>query len=564
LQKKDFAHVPDDPGHDRYRPKCFQFGSDFQMARVHFLIGHTSTEAVSFDQPVLVMLPETIRPTVVPTYAGQLQVGVKALISLGSEENIFRTHFLPYMGAVDENTLAGKKGELKILQAEIDEFSGDALKRAGVFVTYLSANHLIDRKLYPAVEKLRRELPLTNKDLTPLIDAVYASLRKSAGATSAHKQKIRAYIESGQYDSSLIDWLTRIVDPGFGLFVKTVRLAREVQELENRSRLTADPALERDFRTVVEEVAAGKSTNREVRGVNVECWLADIVGCKVQPRFFAEIREIRESLTKTGCLRLESFKNVSQLKEPAPKFIPLDKFSCIVTAMDRALSMLVMEYAHADPDMRRLFEGHVVHSGLLIRAFLGEADAIRTLYPKHVVGIPGKPELDETLISKARHAFEIGLMARLCSEHYGLEEHTLRGGIEKAVSIQQKILPLLPFEIHHFVDVLETRIRLRKMVEKLQASGSQSIDQGQIRTLRANLNAQNVRGQQITKRLNAAFRIDLSKMFCLDEPLIDEIEDLFGSELGFLQTVLARYIERGQTENDSGSILKQNNEAQHN
>jgi len=534
------------------------------MSKVHFVIGHTSTEAVSVDQTVLVMLPGATRPAAVPTYSGQLYEGVKVLVRLANKKNIFTTHFLPRIGVVDDNALADKKRGWDSLQTEIDEFSGDVSRRAGVFVTYLSTNHLIDRKLYPVVEKLRRKVALTSKDLTSLVDAVYASLRKTAGATSAHKQKIRAYIQSGEYDSSLIDWLTRVVDPSFGLFQKVISLAREVQELENRSRLTADPALERDFCVAIEELAAGQSSNREIHGINVGPWLEELVGCKVQSSFFAEIREIREGLTKKGCLLPESLKDVNDLNEPAPKIITLDKFSCIVTALDRALSVVVMEYAHADPDVQRLLEGHAIHSGLLIRAFLGETDEVRTLYPKHVVGIPGKPELDETLITRARHAFENGLMTQLCSKLYGLEEHTLQIGMEKTASIQQKILPLLPFDVHHFVDVLETRIRLKKMVEKLEVSGGQSMNQQQFRNLRANLNAQNLRGQQITKRLKADFRIDLSKMFCLDESLLDEIEDLFGRELGFLRTVLANYIERNKTVDDSGSTLRQDNEARKN
>ena len=528
------------------------------MSKVHFLIGRTSTEAVNVDQPVLAILPETISPAAVPTYSGQLYEGVKVLLRLGNEKNVFTTHFLPYVGAVDKNVLAVKKSELDFLRAKVDEFGGDVSKRAGVFVTYLSAKHLIDWKLYRVVEKLRRGISLTNKDLSPLVDAVYASLRKTIGATSAHKQKIRTYIQTGEHDGSLTDWLSRVVDPGFGLFQETVRLTGEVQELENRNRLTGDRALEQEFRTAVKELAAGKYSDREVYGINLERWLEEIVGYKVQSSFFAEIQEIREGLTKAGCLLLESFKKVNNLGDSAPRIFPLDKFSCIVTALDRALSVLVVEYAHADPDVKKLFDDHPIHSGLLIRAFLGETDAVRTLYPKHVVGIPGKPELEQTAISKTRHAFENGLMAQLCSKHYSMDEQMLQIGMEKAILIQQKILPLLPFEIHHFVDVLETRVRLRKTIEKLETSGK---TQGQLHNLRTTINVQNLRGQQITRRLKADFRIDLSKMFCLDGSLIDEMEELFGSELGFLRTVLARYIGRGQTENDSISNVNKDNEA---
>ena len=240
-----------------------------------------------------------------------------------------------------------------------------------------------------------------------------------------------------------------------------------------------------------------------------------MVGCKIQSSFFAEIREIREGLTKKGCLNLGSLKNVNDLNQPAYQFVPLDKFSCIVTALDRALSVVVMDYADTDPDVQKLFDGQVMHSGLLMRAFLGESDAIRTMYPKHAFGIPNKPELEETAISKARHAFENGLIGQLCSKHYSMNERTLKVGMERAVSIQRKILPLLPVEIHHFVDVLEMRIRLRKTFEKLEASGRQSMNQGQLRNLRTAVNVQNLRGQQITQRLKADFRIDLSKMFCL-------------------------------------------------
>ncbi len=143
------------------------------MSKVHYLIGRTSTQAVSDDQAVLALLPQTIRPAAVPTYSRQLYVGAKVLLRLGSGTNIFTTHFLPYMGVVDDNTLGKNKDRLKLLQAKIDDFSGDAAKRAKVFVSYLSANHLIDRTLYPVVEKLRRAVTLTNKDLSPLVEALH-------------------------------------------------------------------------------------------------------------------------------------------------------------------------------------------------------------------------------------------------------------------------------------------------------------------------------------------------------------------------------------------------------
>lgn len=319
--------------------------------------------------------------------------------------------------------------------------------------------------------------------------------------------------------------------------------------------------MERDLTAALEEIAAGGLCDREIHGLNVKHWLAELVGSEVRPRFFAAIREVKEGLTKKGCLLLESQKSVKDLHEPAPKFIPLDKFSSIVSAFDRALSHVVVAYANADPAMDTLCQGHVTHSGLLIRALLGETDAVRTLYPKHVVGISNNPELDESLIAKTHHAYEDGLMARLCAKHYGLDEDTLQTGLEKTVSIQQRILPLLPFKVHRLVDALEARIRLKKLVEKHQTSGRRSMNQAQVNNLRATLRAQALRGQEITKGLKASFHVDLAKMFCLDESLLHEIEILFGNELRFLRTVLANYVERGKTESDSDSTLEPDSEA---
>jgi len=236
-----------------------------------------------------------------------------------------------------------------------------------------------------------------------------------------------------------------------------------------------------------------------------------------------------------------------------PTLLSLENFSRIVTAFDRALSALVMDYANADPEMKALYGDHAMHSGLLIRALLGEPDAIRTLYPKNVVGISSKPELDDALVAKTRDAFESGLMAQLCAKAYDLDEHTLQLCVERCVAIQRQLMPLLPAEIYSLIDVTETGSRLKKMLEKLEAAGSQHTNQAQQRALRISINAQNSRGQQISRRLKADFRADLGNLFSLDELLVDEVVELFGSELGCLRGILARYFKKEEEEKEAGA-----------
>lgn len=67
--------------------------SVINVAKVHFLIGAASTEAVNIDQTVLVMLPEAIRPAAIATYSGQLQPGVRALVRLWQQHEPFHEPF---------------------------------------------------------------------------------------------------------------------------------------------------------------------------------------------------------------------------------------------------------------------------------------------------------------------------------------------------------------------------------------------------------------------------------------------------------------------------------------
>ena len=83
----------------------------------------------------------------------------------------------------------------------------------------------------------------------------------------------------------------------------------------------------------------------------------------------------------------------------------------------------------------------------------------------------------------------------------------------------------------------------------------------QVQNLRANIGTQIARGQQITRSLKANFHMDPSKMFYLDDSLMDEIEVLFGHELGFLRSLLAKYIERRKTDGKSSSSPEQDDEA---
>lgn len=258
------------------------------------------------------------------------------------------------------------------------------------------------------------------------------------------------------------------------------------------------------------------------------------MGCEIRPTFFGELRAVVQGLPQRGCLILAPPRSMNHFDRDL-EFVPLDKFSSVVCALDRALSHLVVAYANAEPEMKKLYDGRPVHSGLLIRALLEENEAIRTLYPLQMVGVPDKPELNVELITRMRAAYESGSMARVCAAEYSLDEYEFIVGLERAVAMQRMLLPLLPIEVHRLAQAMEAVIQLRRTAKKPRAVHQKS-------ALYVNFQAQLTRYKELGKRLKRDFHVDPTRMFHIDDSLIDTIKNLFGSELEFLRLVLQKYI----------------------
>ena len=413
--------------------------------------------------------------------------------------------------------------------------------------------HLIDRKLYPLVEKIRQHSPLTGKDISPLVDVLYTKLRKSAGATAAHKQKLRDYIQSGVYDDALVLWLARFVNPVIALHLQQDRLKSALNgaDLEDKPRDHA--AAERELRQAIEQISAGGACPQSVCGVGLENWLTETIGCAPQQRFFAAAGAAHQGLNKTGCLNFDRSKSFRDFGEIAPRLIALDKLSRVVTAFDRTLSHLVIKFAVEDAGMKELCEHHPVHSGMLVRGLLGDSEAMRMLYPTHTMTPPNQPELHQRLIDKTLEAIEDGSLARVCAPHYNLSESELERGLKRLLTIHRKVLPLVPMEVHRLVDTIETRIRLRKAAEKLEAGGGRATNRQQAIQLDVAMRAQSARQFELGKTLKADFHVDPANLFYIDNLLIDRSKAIFGNDLEFMRPILAGYIERRKAAQQSAS-----------
>jgi len=394
----------------------------------------------------VVLLQDTVGPIAVPTYCRQLEEGCKVLVGLGNTDKIIDECLLPFFRSAGDETLAAKKEELDSLKAGIAALAATNCTRAEPFLSFLSAEQRIDRKLFPVAEKVRRHVPLSNKDLTPLIDVVYTALRKRGSTTAGHKEKMRSYVQTGNGDGQFLAWLGRWVDPVCDSYQRANALKHDLEAASQQRRSAGDPKLKEELRTAIENIKSG-SLAGEVKGLGVQKWLEETMGCEIQPNFFGEVSEVVQGLPRRGCLILEPIRFMKQLDGDI-QFVSLDKFSRIVCALDRALSHLVVAYANAEPEMKTLYDDRPIHSGLLIRALLGEDEAIRTLYPLQIVGVTDTPQLNTELIARVRAAYESGSMARVCAAGYSLDEEELLVGFETAVTVQRMLLPLLPMEVH--------------------------------------------------------------------------------------------------------------------
>jgi hypothetical protein len=533
------------------------------MAKIYLKVGKTDSESIDSSQPVWVLVPGTKIPAVVSTYARQLYPGARVLMSFGSVRNLFNNHLLPHLDATSDRPIEAKRNELATVIGQIDTLAGDAVKRSQIFLNFLSTLHLVDRKLYPLRDKLRRNAVLSGKDIEPLIDALYTALRKNANATAAHKQKLRDYIQNGSHDEALILWLARFVDPVLALHLRHDSLVAELVGAAESEPPQDNAALALEFRSAMEQIRAGQGCADRVCGIDLRQWLSELVGCEPQPRFFAEVGTVQSGQNRSSCLNVDRSKSFQDFGENAPRYLTIDKLSRCITALDRTLSHLAITFANEDSEMKELCRDYAVHSGLLIRGMLDESEAIRTLYPLQAMAIPRQPELTDTLIGKIRAALASGDLARVCAPTLGIDEDELNIGIEKAVDLQRQLLPLVPIEVHRLADAIETRIRLQKIADKLTAAGKRPQDQQQAVNLNLAIRAQAMRQNQLSKMLKTDFRIDPPRLFYLDELLIDRIKALFGNELEFIRGILIEYLERQKAaqeettaaDDDSGSAV---------
>jgi len=441
-----------------------------------------------------------------------------------------------------ETSLEQRKPEYAALRAQIDAFAGDLHKRAQIFISFLSARCRIERGLYPIIEKVTQRCVLTHKDILLLVDALCAAVENTATPPPVRKSNLQQFIGTGKYDTATILWLALCVDAKFALQLWRDNLLEEEQAAP--TTMHAFAALQDELRRAIEKLRTGGACPQSIASVDLNDWLTSLIGCAPEQRFFAEARECHEGLNKSGCLKFDVLSSFRDFGENAPRFISLDKLSRAVTAMDRTLSHLVVQFATDDAEMKKLTGSHLLHSGLLVRGLVGESEAMHVLYPLNATAIPGQLELSARLIEKTRQAISDGSLAHLCGRHYGIAAAPLQRGVERLLAIIRTTLPLMPIEVHHLAQAIETQMHLRKVGEKLKFSGMTGDCRQQAVQLQITGRAARARQFALARMLKSDFHVDPTRLFYIDNLLIDRINAIYGPDLEFMRQILAGYIER--------------------
>lgn len=512
------------------------------MSKIFLSVGSTTTESIDEHQPVWLLLPETRIPAVASTYARQIHPGAQVLLWLGSVKNIFEHHFLPQLRVLHASSLAKRKPEYGALRAEIEVFAGDLYKRAQIFLSFLSARRRIELCLYPIIDKITQRSGLTRKDASLLVDAVCAAVKGIESTLTIKKSNLHAFIETGECDKATILWLALCVDPKFSLHLGRDNILAE--EPAGSSTMLNVAALQNEMRRAVEKIRNGGSCPESIASIDLKEWLTSLTGCAPEQRFFAEARKFHEGLNRYGCLKFEVSNRFSDFGENAPRFISLETMSRAMTAFERALSHLVIRYASDDAEMKELTGKHVLHSGLLVRGLVGDLEAMRVLYPVNETAIPGQPELTARLIEKTCRAINDGALAHVCGRHYGIAPALLQRGVERLLAILRKTLPIMPIEVNHLVHAIESQIKLRKVAERQDLCANRRAGRQQAAQLNIAARAARARQFAIARMLQTDFHVDPSRLFYIDDLLIDRINAIYGPDLEFMRKILVGYIER--------------------
>ncbi len=528
------------------------------MAKLYYAVGTATAEAVRPDDKLLVALPETRRIVIMPTYANQISPGHRVAMKLGEPGMVaayLAEAVLPGMRARAEKEQAEAQLQLESLEEKLATLNSSATKRAQLFLDYVWSGGRFGGDLHRVRQNVVDGNRLSSQDLTALVSAVYNMLRAEHDASSAVKEQVRKYVSDGVADEKALSLFEAAVNPVFGSLMRYFELKDQQQRAVEKAQQTAGDlsTLEQALVQAVEAIKSGADaqTNFQFNGfeVNIQEALQQLAGNREGnsynyngSHFLCLVTGVRTGRSD-GAFVPFVYKgvNVQSLPEELrQRFLPTQRLVQMIKILEMPLFMALDAYVHADPSWES-YKGLPINLGLLTRRLRPQNPAFRALYTDARITINNDKALTDEVAEKLCADYRNGSVAKLATAQLKLSEDELnQEGLERLVSLLDKIMPVLPFDIYEHI-VLSFAIKA--LQTRLRAITHTPHAPNQSRAYQFLINQHKVmrtRYDGLSSKLRDGFGVNVNTMLDHNELVIEETIALFGEELGFIRAVLAK------------------------
>ena len=480
------------------------------------------TSTFNPNTPVIATIPGFGKTTA--TYAGQVAPGQSVLLRLSPE----------VFGSMLKKEL--DRALRHQLDPKLEELLATRSSRAKPLLQYMDRMGLHE-SLSSLSEGGHNGTFLDSTDLESIALGISSALGRKQGPTHSSydplADDIRFYLETGKADEQTLALLAEKVNPVFGDVLAYNSLSDKYSGTPEAKAILVGPI--------------------------------KAVAYTVQPVFAAvELLECSGGRSEAlSPLVYDAEKGAKALPEQIRgTFVSTQQLTRFITVSDVTLCRLMLRCITSEDRLAK--ERVDVSPGLVMRAIMPENPAILALYPDERVAISGRPDLTAFVKAKAVEYFQDGTMARAAAKHYGLSQAEFsQEAFVGLVEAQNRVMPVLPMEIYHFVeqDVLADKLSRRnedlekKFKEKStdidllryqkSSIASYSIDAtkrlfSQHEAIVKNLNTIHNALLAASARLRQDFCVDTDTMTRVDSMILREAVEFFGPEFAFMEKVLLR------------------------
>ena len=305
-------------------------------------------------------------------------------------------------------------------------------------------------------EKAERGDELGSKDITPLVDLAYSEFRKSHGASSAYKKKMRDYILTGRCDEETTEFLALAKVGHFPEIARREEARGLLAEMPEHDTNAGVKEAVVNYFAAMKHGSAGTAHKSGYLAKEVSMSLEEALGIVNPERpFLYGTRELAEAVGNGGFaipMQFNAAKGIACVPEwLMHHYLPVSEFGQIITIFDKALVYMVASYVKHNSEMVSVLDEilkndrrnlkSVLVAGIIMRAILpdGHAPSMR-LYPDSLIFTAKTKEAVRRLMGSIRESRE-GIPGFL-AENFGIPENEIL--LDELIGMHVELMHVLP------------------------------------------------------------------------------------------------------------------------